>query len=98
MSRSRQDILRPGAGTAALPLPRLRRTLLIAMGWIVIALGLLAMPLPGPVAMPTMAVGALILLRHSPSFRRRFVRLRRRWPRVFAPVERMRRVRLRRRA
>lgn len=61
-----------------------------------IVLGLLAMPVPGPVAMPTMSVGALILLRHSPAFRRRFVRLRRRWPRVFAPVERLRRMRLRR--
>ena len=83
--------------TARLPsLARLRQLALIGTGWTIIGLGLLIAPLPGPGGLPVMLIGGAILLRNSAPARRLFVRSKRRYPRLFRPVERIR-VRLRRR-
>lgn len=72
------------------PLPkvafdRLRRPAMQATGWLVIGLGVLALPLPGPVATPLIATGGLIILRHSVSARRHYVRMRGRAPGMVRP-------------
>lgn len=80
---------RPAIATT-LSFGRVRQLVLIAMGWTIIGLGLLLTPLPGPGGLPVALVGGVILLRNSPHARRLFVRMKRRHPRVFRPVERIR--------
>lgn len=63
------------------PLARLRQILLIAMGWTIVALGLVLMPLPGPFGVPLVVVGGLLLLRNSALARRRLIR----WKRSASP-------------
>lgn len=67
-------------------LGRLRRPAMQVTGWLVIGLGVLALPLPGPVATPLIATGGLIILRHSVSARRHYVRMRGRAPGVVRPL------------
>ncbi|HEY0832599.1 MAG TPA: hypothetical protein VGE72_01715 [Azospirillum sp.] len=82
--------MRRPATAATLSFGRVRQLVLIAMGWTIIGLGLLLAPLPGPGGLPVLLVGGVILLRNSPNARRLFVRMKRRHPRLFRPVERVR--------
>jgi hypothetical protein len=66
------------------------------MGWTIVALGILIVPLPGPFGLPVALVGVVILLRNSSAARRQFVRMRRRKPGWFAPFDRLVRGRKRR--
>ncbi|HZH25579.1 MAG TPA: PGPGW domain-containing protein [Azospirillaceae bacterium] len=66
----------------------LRQRALVIAGWTIIAAGVLVSPLPGPGGIPVMLVGAMVLLRNSPSARRSYVRWKRRKPAWFAPAER----------
>lgn len=75
---------------ATLSLARLRQMALIGMGWTIIGLGVLISPLPGPLGFPVVVLGGIILLRNSADARRLFVRMKRRFPRLFRPVERLR--------
>lgn len=63
------------------------RVLYIPAGWALIALGIAVGPLPGPGGVPVVALGVIILLKHSPWARRRFIRLRRRYPQMLGRVE-----------
>ena len=38
-------------------------------------------PIPGPGGIPVLIAGLTLMLRYSPWFKRRYVRLKRRWPR-----------------
>ncbi|MGQ9366768.1 hypothetical protein [Azospirillum sp. ST 5-10] len=69
---------------------RVRRRLLVGLGWAIIALGVLITPIPGPGGVPVAFVGGLIVLRHSPDSRRLFVRMKKRYPRMLGPFERIR--------
>lgn len=80
----------------SLSFARLRQLTLIGTGWTIIGLGVLIAPVPGPGGLPVMLLGGAILLRNSADARRLFVRMKRRYPRAFRPVERIR-LRLRRR-
>ncbi len=62
------------------------RRLGLWVGWSLVVVGFVIIPLPGPMGTPTMAVGALIILRRSVAARRRFVRLKRRWPRRMGQI------------
>lgn len=89
---TREGTARPmtfSARARTLSFARVRQLALIGMGWTIIGLGALMSPLPGPFGLPVAIVGGIILLRNSPSARRRFVRLKRRFPRLFHPVERI---------
>lgn len=68
-------------------LRKVMRALAIPAGWMLIALGVLVGPLPGPGGIPVIALGVVILLRHSHWARRRFIRWRRRYPKLLRPVE-----------
>lgn len=69
----------------------LRRRVLVAGGWTMVALGVLISPVPGPGGIPLILLGGAVLLRNSPSTRRSFVRLKRRRPQWFSWLERVRR-------
>lgn len=88
--------MRRPATARTLSLARVRQLTLIGTGWTIIGLGALISPLPGPFGLPVAMVGGIILLRNSADARRLFVRSKRRYPRLFKPVERIR-LRLRRR-
>lgn len=77
-------------------LARVRQLALIGSGWFIVGLGVLIAPLPGPGGLPVILVGSVLVLRNSSDARKLFVRMKRRHPRLFSPVERLRR-RLRRR-
>lgn len=65
-----------------------------AVGILIIIIGLALGPLPGPGGLPVVLVGSVLLLRNSLPARRGYVRLRRRYPRLLWPLDRL----LRRRA
>ncbi|HYH20475.1 MAG TPA: hypothetical protein VD995_17855 [Azospirillum sp.] len=82
--------MRRSVTATTLSFGRARQFVLIVMGWTIIGLGLLLAPLPGPGGLPVALVGGIILMRNSPGARRLFVRMKRRHPRAFRPVERIR--------
>ena len=56
------------------------QTAMLASGWLLIAAGLLALPLPGPFTTPALTMGGLVLARRSTTFRHGVARLRGRFP------------------
>lgn len=76
----------------------MRRYLFLAAGFLIILAGILIAPLPGPGGIPVMMVGAVLVLRNSRGARRRFVRFKRRYPRMAAPAMRILRNRRKRAA
>jgi Flp pilus assembly protein TadB len=81
--RPRPDLDAQGAAR------RLARGLLIALGVLIMLLGVLIAPLPGPGGLPVIAVGLMIVLRNSFWAKRRFVELSRRHPRTVYPMRRL---------
>jgi hypothetical protein len=68
---------------------QLMRAAGLILGLLVILLGIIIAPLPGPMGVPVMAVGLVLVLRASPGAKRLFVRAHRRWPQVINPVRRL---------
>jgi hypothetical protein len=77
---------RPGAGRVFL---RARRWALMALGLLVILLGIVIAPLPGPGGIPVIAVGLMLILKNSYWAKRQFIRAQRRHPRVLSPIRRL---------
>src|SRR5208283_4749271 len=61
----------------------------VAAGSALIGCGLVLAVLPGHLGVPLMAVGLIVVLRHSPKARRQFIRLQRRHPRFVFPLRRL---------
>ncbi|WP_051340526.1 PGPGW domain-containing protein [Azospirillum halopraeferens] len=78
------------AAAPRLTFARARTRLLVGLGWVIIAIGVIITPIPGPGGVPVAFVGGLLVLRHSPDSRRLFVRMKKRHPRFLAPFERIR--------
>jgi hypothetical protein len=76
------------AAAAFAPGSPIRRRVLIAAGWTVIAVGVVISPLPGPGGVPVILAGSVILLRNSAWARRSYVRWKKRKPHWFERVER----------
>jgi len=76
------DIARDVAG-------RIVRALLVVLGLIVVLAGVLIAPLPGPMGLPVVVVGLMIVLRNSFKARRQFVRFQRAHPRMVFPIRRL---------
>jgi len=74
---------------------RMKQSVFIGFGWILVAAGVILTPLPGPGGVPAIAAGAYILIRNSSSARRTYVRAKRRWPGAVGPIDRMMRRRKR---
>ena len=68
---------------------RFVRLMLALFGVLVIVLGVLIAPLPGPGGLPVIAIGLMIVLRNSFWAKRRFVELSRRHPRTVYPLRRL---------
>lgn len=68
---------------------RLLRAVLAGVGLLIMLLGVVIAPLPGPMGVPTIAVGLMIVLRNSFWAKRRFVALHRKHPRTVGPVRRL---------
>ena len=56
--------------------------LYLSVGWMLLALVPIVGPLPGPGGIFLLAGGLILLLRNSAWARRRYVGLKRRWPRM----------------
>lgn len=65
------------------------RWLLLVLGAVLILLGVLMAPLPGPLGMPVTLVGLVLVLRNSFRLRRLFIRAQRRHPRFVFPLRRL---------
>jgi hypothetical protein len=80
--RATDDFAREVAG-------RIKRAGLVALGFAVIAGGVLIAPLPGPGGIPVIVVGLMIVLKNSFKGRRQFVTLQRAHPKVISPLRRL---------
>jgi hypothetical protein len=65
------------------------RFALLALGWALLAVGLVGAVLPGHLGVPVFMVGLIIVLRTSRPARRLFIGLQRRHPRWFFPIRRL---------
>jgi hypothetical protein len=63
--------------------------LVVALGWVMIAAGVVLAVFPFHPGVPLLAVGLIVVLRNSPKAKRQFIRLQRRHPRVVFPVRRL---------
>lgn len=68
---------------------RVRRLALMGVGFIVILLGILIAPLPGPGGVPVIALGLVIVLRNSWWAKRQFIRAQRARPNWVYPFRRL---------
>lgn len=68
---------------------RLVRLGLLILGGAIVLLGALIAPLPGPMGVPVMLVGLVLMLRSSYGARKLFIRAQRRWPKVVYPFRRL---------
>ena len=68
---------------------RIGRWLLIGLGVVLIALGVAIAPLPGPLGVPLVVVGLMLVLRNSFKARRQFVRMQRAHPKMVFPLRRL---------
>ncbi len=64
----------------------LLKLLMTALGVVLMAVGVVIMPLPGPFGVPVILLGLIILLRSSMWVKRRFMKLVRAHPKVLRPV------------
>jgi hypothetical protein len=68
---------------------RLNKAAGMTLGFLVIVLGILVAPLPGPGGVPVITVGLILVLRASYGAKRLFVKAMRRWPRQLSPIRRL---------
>jgi hypothetical protein len=68
---------------------RIGRWLLLALGGMIMAAGLVLAPLPGHVGLPLLVVGLMIVLRNSFAAKRQFVRMQRAHPKMVFPIRRL---------
>ncbi len=68
---------------------RIVRLALVLLGVLIILLGILIAPLPGPGGLPVIVVGLMVVLRNSFKARRQFVRFQRAHPRMISPIRRL---------
>lgn len=54
----------------------------MALGWLLIAIAPFAGPIPGPTGIPLFAAGVALLVRNSTWAKRRYVELKKRWPKL----------------
>lgn len=70
-------------------LGRMGRWLLIALGLLIIAAGVLISPLPGPGGIPVIVLGLMLVLRNSFWARKQFIRVQRAHPKIVFPIRRL---------
>lgn len=70
-------------------LARVGRWLLLALGFVVMLVGLGLSALPGHLGLPLLVVGLMIVLRNSFKARRQFVRMQKAHPKMVFPIRRL---------
>jgi hypothetical protein len=65
------------------------RLLFVALGWVLIAGGVVLALLPGHLGVPLLAIGLIVVLRNSYKAKRQFIQMQRRHPRFIHPVRRL---------
>ncbi len=65
------------------------RFMLVVVGLLIMAVGLITTPLPGHLGLPILMVGLIIVLRNSFKARRRFVAIQRAHPKMVFPLRRL---------
>ena len=65
------------------------RWVALAVGSILIVLGVMMAPLPGPLGLPVTLAGLVLVLRNSFRLRRVFIKVQRRHPRFVFPLRRL---------
>lgn len=70
-------------------LTRLGQWAVLALGWLMIVVGLVFAFLPGHLGVPVLALGLVLLLRNSYAARRRFIRFQRKHPKLIYPLRRL---------
>ena len=68
---------------------RIGRALLVALGALIMVLGVAIAPLPGPMGMPLVVIGLMLVLRNSFKARRQFVRFQHAHPKMIFPIRRL---------
>lgn len=68
---------------------RTLRLFLVVLGALIILIGILMAPLPGPFGIPVIVVGLMLTLRNSFKARRQFVRFQQAHPRMVSPIRRL---------
>jgi len=68
---------------------RIGRFLLVVLGLIIMAAGLVVTVLPGHLGLPILVIGLMIVLRNSFKARRRFARMQKAHPKVIFPLRRL---------
>lgn len=68
---------------------RLVRWGLVLLGLLIILLGVLISPIPGPGGIPVIVIGLMVVLRNSFYARRQFVKMQRAHPKVIFPLRRL---------
>lgn len=70
-------------------LSRALRFGLVAIGLLIVVAGVLIAPLPGPMGLPVVVVGLMIVLRNSFRARKQFIRFQRAHPKMVFPLRRL---------
>lgn len=83
LTASRARFERPGL------LRRIRRMAMMALGFVIILLGIIIAPLPGPGGIPVIALGLVFVLRNSYWAKRQFIRAQHKRPRYVYPFRRL---------
>jgi len=68
---------------------KLKSRALLALGWLIIIIGLGLGPIPGPGGIPIIAAGAVLVMSQSRAARRQFIRLERRFPKFMGSIRRL---------
>jgi hypothetical protein len=68
---------------------RAAMAVMAALGWLLIAVGLVGAVLPGHLGVPVLLLGLIVVLRSSRQARRQFIFLQRRHPRWVFPIRRL---------
>ena len=68
---------------------RIVRVALAVLGVLIVLAGILIAPLPGPMGLPIVVVGLMLVLRNSFKARRQFVRFQHAHPKLVFPIRRL---------
>jgi len=68
---------------------RVLRLLLVALGALIVVAGFLIAPLPGPMGLPVVVIGLMLILRNSFKARKHFVRFQHAHPKLVFPIRRL---------
>jgi len=68
---------------------RVIRITLVVLGVVVAMLGVVIAPLPGPLGLPVIVLGLMLVLRNSFKARRQFVRFQLAHPKIVRPLRRL---------